>query len=71
MPNVEMNSPENVKMSLKEAIGILAAKKLDDVARNAERSAGACQLGIEALKFTIQFRSIYPLPLLPGETKGE
>lgn len=59
-------------MKLQEAMGILAAKRLDDLARNAERSAEACQLGFEALK-AVQHSRQYPdcpfIELLPGETE--
>ena len=59
-------------MTLGEAISILAAKRMDDVERNAESSAEACQLGIEALKRFKTFRGIVEGPFsgpLPGETK--
>lgn len=59
-------------MNLSEAISILAAKKLDDVERRAHDSADACQLGIEALKRHLVYKTLgiwrFPSPL-PGETK--
>ena len=59
-------------MKLEEAIGILAAKKLDDVERNARDSAQACQLGIEALKRIEHLRGYSMTQVdtrLPGETE--
>ena len=59
-------------MTIDEAIGILAAKKLDDVERHAEDSAAACQLGIEALKQVRDCQSgeqLTPDFYLPGQTK--
>ncbi len=59
-------------MTLQEAIEILAAKRKDDVERNASSSAEACQLGVEALKRhqTLTrhpyFKGLLPLP---GETE--
>ncbi|MGA2670136.1 MAG: hypothetical protein ABSF21_01770 [Dehalococcoidia bacterium] len=59
-------------MTLKEAIAILDAKRMDDLDRRAPDSAEACRLGIEALKreeHTRMFHHDQWEGLLLGETK--